>query len=92
LDALGAAVFLVIDLARIEAVAGDFYYRQLQGRLTPQVNWWRELLFFVIHIAGLITVSIIAGIRINSSMAAAVRGATLGAVATGTFDETDLIW
>ncbi len=87
---LAAAMFLVIDLVWIGTVADNFYSRQLQGLLKPQVNWWAALLFYVIYIAGLMIFAVIPGINVNSSLVAATRGAALGAVAYGAFDLTNL--
>ena len=48
------AIFFLIDMIWLGAVARGFYRRHLGGLLSPDVRWGAALLFYLLYIAGLL--------------------------------------
>jgi uncharacterized membrane protein len=87
---LAAAVFFLIDLVWIGAVARDFYRVQLGSLLRPEVHWPAALLFYAIYILGVIVFAVAPALDAESATRALVLGGCLGLFGYATFDLTCL--
>lgn len=87
---LTAVVFFAIDLVWLGVVAAQFYQRQLESLLAPQVRWVPAVLFYLIFITGLLVFAVLPGLNVGSLARALALGAFLGFMAYATFDLTCL--
>ena len=84
------AVFFVIDMIWLGAVAKGFYRRHLGPLMSPKVNWIAAVLFYLLFIVGLLVFvirpALVSGVPLN----ALLYGALLGLISYATYDLTNL--
>lgn len=84
------AVFFVIDMIWLGAVAKGFYRKHLGELLTPKVNWGAALLFYFLFIAGLLVFAVRPALVQGAPLQALLLGAFFGLIAYATYDLTNL--
>ena len=84
------AVFFVIDMIWLGAVAKGFYRKHLGDLLTPKVNWGAALLFYLLFIAGLLIFAVRPALAQGAPLQALLLGALFGLIAYATYDLTNL--
>jgi uncharacterized membrane protein len=90
LYALTVPVFFVVDLLWLGVIAKNFYRRQLQEFLSPEVNWTAAILFYLIYIIGILFFAVRPAVISNSWMQAGFLGALFGFFTYATYDLTNL--
>ena len=90
LYALTVPVFLVIDILWLGVVAKGFYRKKLSFILSPDVNWFAAIVFYLIYIAGIIFFAVRPAIIATSWIQAAVLGALFGFFTYATYDLTNM--
>ena len=83
-------IFFAIDMVWLGYVARDFYAKNLQHLLSPQVNWPAALIFYGIYIAGILFFAVRPGIEAASLGRACLCGALFGFFTYATYDLTNL--
>ena len=71
-------------------ISKDFYKQQLGYIMTPNVNWYAAIIFYLIFIAGLVLFVISPALAKNSLQHALVFGALFGFITYATYDLTNL--
>ena len=83
-------VFFAIDMLWLGVISKDFYKQQLGYIMTPNVNWYAAIIFYLIFIAGLVLFAISPALAKNSLQHALVFGALFGFITYATYDLTNL--
>jgi uncharacterized membrane protein len=83
-------VFFAIDMLWLGVISKDFYKQQLGYIMTPNVNWYAAIIFYLIFIAGLVLFVISPALAKNSLQHALVFGALFGFITYATYDLTNL--
>jgi len=87
---LTLAIFFFIDMIWLGLVAKNFYRQQLDGMLSPKVNWPAAILFYLLFIAGLLLFVISPALAQGGALQALWQGAFFGLIAYATYDLTNL--
>ena len=69
---LTVPVFFIIDLIWLGVVAKNFYQKNLNYILSPNVNWTAAIIFYLIYIAGILIFAVLPAIAKDSLRHAAV--------------------
>ncbi len=83
-------VFFAIDMLWLGVISKDFYKQQLGYIMTPNVNWYAAIIFYLIFIAGLVLFVVSPALAKNSIQHAIVFGALFGLITYATYDLTNL--
>ncbi len=83
-------VFFAIDMIWLGYIARSLYKEQLQGLLSPQVNWTAAFLFYFIYIVGILFFAVRPGLEAGSLAKACLYGALFGFFTYATYDLTNL--
>jgi len=84
------AVFFLVDMVWLGAVAKGFYRKHLGAILSPKVNWAAAILFYLLFILGLLVFVIKPALAAGSPLQALFYGALLGLISYATCDLTNL--
>jgi uncharacterized membrane protein len=84
------AVFFLIDMVWLGAVARGFYRKHLGPMLSPKVNWIAAVLFYLLFIVGLLVFAIRPALLRGKPVEALFLGALLGLISYATYDLTNL--
>jgi len=84
------AVFFLIDMVWLGAVAKGFYRKHLGPFLTPKVVWPAVVLFYLLFIAGLVVFVVRPALAGGEPARALALGALFGLIAYATYDLTNL--
>jgi uncharacterized membrane protein len=84
------AVFFLIDMIWLGAVAKGFYRKHLGGMLSPTVQWGAAILFYLMFIAGLLLFVVRPAIAAGAPLQALLYGALFGLICYATYDLTNL--
>ncbi len=84
------AVFFVIDMIWLGVVAKEFYRRHLGSLMSPRVNWWAAIIFYLLFIFGLLVLVIRPALMDGVPLNALLYGALFGLVSYATYDLTNL--
>jgi len=87
---ISLAVFFLIDMIWLGAVARGFYRRHLGGLLSPDVRWGAAGLFYLLFIAGLVVFVIRPALLRGAPFEALAFGALFGLICYATYDLTNL--
>ena len=87
---LTVPVFFIIDLIWLGVVAKNFYQKNLNYILSPNVNWTAAIIFYLIYIAGILIFAVLPAVAKDSLRHAAVWGALFGFFTYATYDLTNL--
>ena len=90
LYALTVPVFFIIDLIWLGVVANNFYRKNLNYILSPNVNWTAAIIFYLIYIAGILIFAVQPAVAKDSLRHAALWGALFGFFTYATYDLTNL--
>jgi uncharacterized membrane protein len=82
--------FFAIDMVWIGLVARTFYRNYLGFLLTPTINWFATVLFYLLFILGILVFVIVPGLQENSLKATLLRAVLFGLVTYATYDLTNL--
>ena len=83
------AVFFIIDMIWLGLVAKNFYRKQLGHLLSPNVQWWAAILFYLLFISGLYIFAVRPAVLYGGAFRALYRGAFLGLISYATYDLTN---
>ena len=87
---LTLAVFFVIDMIWLGAVAKGFYRRHLGPLMSAKVNWLPAILFYLLFIVGLLIFAVHPALAAGNPLQALYLGALLGLISYATYDLTNL--
>jgi uncharacterized membrane protein len=90
LYAITLAVFFLVDMIWLGAVAKGFYRRHLGVFMSPKVVWPAAVLFYLLFIAGLLVFAVRPALVRGEPLQALLLGGFLGLVAYATYDLTNL--
>ena len=82
--------FFAIDMVWIGLVARTFYRNSLGFLLTPTIDWFAKVLFYLLFILGILVFVVVPGLQANSLKATLLRAALFGLVTYATYDLTNL--
>jgi uncharacterized membrane protein len=86
------AIFFLIDMVWLGAVAKGFYRKHLGALMAPKVVWPAAIMFYLLFIAGLVTFVIWPALVADQApfLRPLILGAFFGLVAYATYDLTNL--
>jgi uncharacterized membrane protein len=84
------AVFFLIDMIWLGAVAKGFYRRHLGAFLSPKVHWGAALLFYLLYIVGLLVFVIRPALLRGAPLEALAFGALFGLICYATYDLSNM--
>jgi len=86
------AIFFLIDMVWLGAVAKGFYRKHLGALMAPKVVWPAAIIFYLLFIAGLVTFVIRPALVADQAplLRPLIFGAFFGLVAYATYDLTNL--
>jgi uncharacterized membrane protein len=87
---LTVPVFFIIDLLWLGVVAKNYYQKNLNYILSPNVNWTAAIIFYLMYIAGILIFAVLPGLVKDSLRHAAVWGALFGFFTYATYELTNL--
>ena len=87
---LTVPVFFLIDIVWLGYVAKKFYRQNLAFVLSPEVNWWAAITFYLIYIAGILFFAVVPALEKESLMRAVVWGGLYGFFTYATYDLTNM--
>jgi uncharacterized membrane protein len=82
--------FFAIDMVWIGLVARTFYRNYLGFLLTPTIDWFATVLFYLLFILGILVFVVVPGLQDNSLKATILRAVLFGLVTYATYDLTNL--
>jgi uncharacterized membrane protein len=84
------AVFFLIDMIWLGAVAKGFYSRRLGTLMRPKIVWPAAILFYLLFIVGLLVFVVRPALAGGEPFQALPFGALFGLIAYATYDLTNL--
>ena len=87
---LAFLLFFAIDMLWLGVIAKEFYQKELQRFLSPQVNWSAALVFYFLYIGGILFFAVAPALESGSAARAAMLGALFGFFTYATYDLTNL--
>ncbi len=84
------AVFFLIDMAWLGAVAKRFYRRHLGALMSERIVWPAAILFYLLFIVGLLVFAVRPGLAAGGPPRSLLLGALFGLIAYATYDLTNL--
>ena len=87
---IALAVFFVIDMVWLGAVAKGFYRKHLGALMSERIVWPAAVLFYLLFIVGLLVFAVRPGLAAGEPVRALYLGALFGLVAYATYDLTNL--
>jgi uncharacterized membrane protein len=87
---LTVPVFFAIDLVWLGVVARDFYRSNLGHVVSPQVNWWPALVFYLLYIVGILIFAVVPALGQASVRKAILYGALFGFFTYMTYELTNM--
>lgn len=85
-----AVVFCVLDFIWLTLVAKGFYQTQMGELMAVQVRMVPAIIFYVLYLAGLVLFAISPALREQNWLMAVGLGLTLGVIAYGSYDLTNM--
>lgn len=83
-------IFFAVDMLWLGLVAKDFYKKHLGYLMSPDINWYAALLFYLLFIAGILVFVVIPGIKDDGLGMMLLKALFLGLVSYATYDLTNL--
>lgn len=84
------AVFFLIDMIWLAAVAKGFYRRHLGAYLSPTIHWGAALLFYLLYIVGLLVFVVRPALLRGAPLEALLFGALFGLICYATYDLSNM--
>ncbi len=84
------AVFFLVDMVWLGAVARGFYRRHLGPLMGPKIVWPAAVLFYLLFIAGLIVFVVRPALVRGEPLQALLLGGLFGLISYATYDLTNL--
>ena len=83
-------IFFAIDMVWLGFIAKSFYREKLGFILSPDVNWYAAVIFYLIYIGGILYFAVLPAMRDESWQTALLQGAVLGLLCYATYDLTNM--
>ncbi|MGB5363231.1 MAG: DUF2177 family protein [Aureibaculum sp.] len=83
-------IFFAIDMVWLGFIAKSFYREKLGFILSPDVNWYAAVIFYLIYIGGILYFAVLPAMRDESWQTALIQGAVLGFLCYATYDLTNM--
>ncbi len=83
-------MFLIIDLLWLGLIAKNLYQKYLGHLLTPDVNWFAAIIFYVLFIIGLVFFVVEPAVEQSNLWYAIGAGTFFGFITYATYDLTNL--
>lgn len=83
-------IFFAIDMVWLGFIAKNFYREKLGFILSPDVNWYAAVTFYLIYIGGILYFAVLPAMRDESWQTALLQGAVLGFLCYATYDLTNM--
>jgi uncharacterized membrane protein len=83
-------VFFAIDMLWLGLIAKNFYREKLGFILSPDVNWYAAVIFYLIYIGGILYFAVLPAMKDESWQTALIQGAVLGFLCYATYDLTNM--
>ena len=90
LYALTVPVFFAVDIIWLGFVAKKFYRNNLGFILSPDVNWWAAISFYLLYIVGIIIFAVVPALEKESLRKALLWGSLYGFFTYATYDLTNM--
>jgi uncharacterized membrane protein len=90
LYALTVPVFFAIDILWLGIVAKKFYRKNLGFILSPDVNWWAAISFYLLYIVGILIFAVVPALEKDSLGKALLWGSFYGFFTYATYDLTNM--
>lgn len=85
-----ALVFFALDIVWLAVIARRFYQAEMGQLMREKVNFVPAGIFYLVYVAGIVGFAIIPALTAQSWLWAFVSGLTLGLIAYGTYDMSNL--
>jgi len=82
-------LFAMVDITWLMTMGGKLYRETLGDILLPDIRYGPAAAFYAFYPAGLVTFSVLPGLRENSVASAALMGAAFGLFTYGTYELTN---
>ena len=83
-------IFFAIDMVWLGFIAKSFYREKLGFILSPDVNWYAAVIFYLIYIGGILYFAVLPAMKDGSWQTALIQGAVLGFLCYATYDLTNM--
>ena len=83
-------IFFAIDMVWLGLIAKNFYREKLGFILSPDVNWYAAVIFYLIYIGGILYFAVLPAMKDESWQTALIQGAVLGFLCYATYDLTNM--
>ncbi|MBT8384770.1 MAG: DUF2177 family protein [Bacteroidia bacterium] len=83
-------IFFAIDMVWLGFIAKNFYREKLGFILSPEVNWYAAVIFYLIYIGGILYFAVLPAMKDESWQTALIQGAVLGFLCYATYDLTNM--
>lgn len=83
-------IFFAIDMVWLGLIAKNFYREKLGFILSPDVNWYAAVIFYLIYIGGILYFAVLPALKDNNWQTALLHGAVLGFLCYATYDLTNM--
>jgi uncharacterized membrane protein len=83
-------IFFAVDIIWLGFVAKKFYRNHLGFILSPDVNWWAAIIFYLLYIAGILLFAVVPAIEKESLGKAFLWGGLYGFFTYATYDLTNM--
>lgn len=87
---IATVIFFVLDMVWLGLIAKNFYREKLGFILSPDVNWWAAIVFYLLYIGGILHFAVLPAMREHSWETALIQGAVLGFLCYATYDLTNM--
>ena len=83
-------VFFAVDMVWLGLVASSFYKKHLGYLMSPTVNWYAAIIFYLLFILGILVFVVLPGVKENSLQNTIFRAVLFGLITYATYDLTNL--
>ena len=83
-------VFFAVDMVWLGLVASSFYKKHLGYLMSPTVNWYAAIIFYLLFILGILVFVVLPGVKENSLQNTILRAVLFGLITYATYDLTNL--
>jgi uncharacterized membrane protein len=90
LYALTVPIFFAVDIVWLGFVAKKFYRNNLGFILSPEVNWWAAICFYLLYIAGILIFAVVPALEKEAFGKALLWGCLYGFFTYATYDLTNM--
>ncbi|MCX6269077.1 MAG: DUF2177 family protein [Bacteroidetes bacterium] len=83
-------VFFAVDMLWLGVISRTFYKKHLGFIMSPDINWYAALIFYLLFIFGILVFVVLPGLKENALPLMLVKAALFGLITYATYDLTNL--